>query len=81
LLKGTKDGKQTGLFDFYERARQALSELKRVFSEAPMLHYFNSKRLVRAETDASGYAIRGILSQKFEDEKGKPAWHSITYLS
>jgi len=43
----------------------------------PILAIPDSKRKMRLETDASGYAIGGVLSQQQEDNSWKP----ITYLS
>ena len=43
----------------------------------PILAISDSKRKMRLETDASGYAIGGILSQQQEDDSWKP----IAYLS
>ena len=44
-------------------ARQAFTQLRQAFTEAPILSYFHLERQIRIETDASGYAIGGILSQ------------------
>ena len=40
----------------------AFSRLRQVFTEAPILYYFDLERDIRIETDAFGYAIDGILS-------------------
>ena len=44
-------------------ARQAIIQLRQAFTEALILQHFNSERHIRIETDASGYAIGGVLSQ------------------
>jgi len=43
----------------------------------PILAIPDNKRKMQLETDASGYAIRGVLSQQQEDNSWKP----IAYLS
>jgi len=44
---------------------------------SPILAIPDNKRKIRLETDASEYAIGGVLSQQQEDNSWKP----ITYLS
>jgi len=48
------------------------------FCAAPMLHDFDPRKSIRVETDASGAAISGILSQP----SGIPErWHPIAFFS
>ncbi len=44
-------------------AKEAFIYLKKAFTEASILRHFHPKCHIRIETDASGYAIGGILSQ------------------
>ena len=44
-------------------ARQAFTQLRHAFSKAPILYHFDPKCHIRIETDVSGYAIGGVLSQ------------------
>ena len=44
-------------------ARRAFTQLRQAFTEAPILRHFDSERHIRIETDASSYAIGGVLSQ------------------
>ena len=44
-------------------AKLAFLRLRQAFTEAPILYHFDLKRYIRIETDASDYAIAGILSQ------------------
>ena len=44
-------------------ARVTFSRLRLTFTEAPILRYFDPKCHIWIETDASGYAIGGVLSQ------------------
>ena len=41
------------------------------------MRYFDAALAIRLETDASTFAISGILSQLFEDNK----WHPIAFIS
>ena len=45
------------------KARLAFTQLRQAFVKAPIFHHFNPKSHIRIETDASGYAIGGVLSQ------------------
>ena len=44
------------------KARLAFTQLRQAFDEAPIFHHFNLERHIRIETDASDYAIGGVLS-------------------
>ena len=44
-------------------ARTAFNRLRLAFTEAPILWHFDPECHIRIETDASGYAIGGVLSQ------------------
>ena len=68
LLKGSVGGKKTGEFDFPADAVTAFKILKGAFTTAPMLNHFDPAKFTVMETDASGHAVAGILSQyKSED--------------
>ena len=41
----------------------AFQKLKRAFIEAPILQHFNPEKPIILQTDASGFAIAGILNQ------------------
>ena len=45
------------------KARSAFNRLRLAFTEAPILRHFDPECHIRIETDASGYAIGGVLSQ------------------
>ena len=49
-------------------AKKAFTKLRQAFIKAPILHHFDPKRHIRVETDVSGYAISGILSQLTSDD-------------
>ncbi len=61
-------------------AQRALDILKKRFTEAPMLRHYDPALPTQLETNASGYAVSGILSQLFgagTDAK----WHPIAFFS
>ena len=60
-------------------ARKAFTELRQAFIKAPILHHFDPERHIRVETDASGYAIGGVLSQLTLDDLGR--WHPVAFFS
>ena len=71
------------------KARLALIQLRQTFIESQILHYFDPKSHIPIETDTSGYAIGGVLSQlSFEispdevvtkDDLGQ--WHLVAFFS
>ncbi len=60
-------------------ARKAFTKLRQAVVEAPILNHFDQERHIRIETDASGYAIGGILSQLTSDDSGR--WHPVAFFS
>ena len=50
--------------------KQAFTQLRQVFTKAPILQHFNPEYHIRIETDASGYAISGVVSQLTLDNSG-----------
>ena len=81
--------KETGTGFFTPKARLAFTQLRQAFVEAPILHHFDPKSHIRIETDASGYAIGGVLSQLSsrarpdgvvtKDDLGQ--WHLVAFFS
>ena len=59
-------------------AKLAFLRLRQAFTEAPILHHFDPERYIRIETDASGYAIGGILSQLTPDSG---QWYPVAFFS
>ena len=51
-------------------AKLMFIKLRQAFIKAPILHYFDLERHIRVETDESGYAIGGVLSQLTSDDLG-----------
>ena len=47
--------------------KRAFDQLRQAFTEASILQHFNPEQYIRVETDASRYAISGLLSQLTND--------------
>ena len=77
LLKGSKDGRKLGNLIWKAREELAFRFLKATFTKAPLLRHYDPAKPLRLETDASAFAIAGILSQLFEDS----LWHPIAFWS
>ena len=60
-------------------ARKAFTKLRQAFIKAPILHHFDPERHIWVETNASGYAIGGVLSQLTSDDSGR--WHLVAFFS
>ena len=58
-------------------ARQAFTQLRQVFTKAPIFQYFDPEYHIWIEIDASGYAIGGMLSQFIDSDQ----WHPVAYYS
>ena len=56
-------------------ARIAFIQLRKAFTKAPILQYFDLKCHIRIETDVSGYVISGVLSQL----TNSGWWHPVAY--
>jgi len=54
--------------------------LRQSFTSAPLLRHFDPKLLIRVETNASKFAIRGILSQLFGVDSDR-RWHPVAFYS
>ena len=53
-----------------------------MFTEAPILQYFDPECHIRIETDALGYAIGGVLSQLTSDylTSDQGQWYPVAYF-
>ena len=69
LLKKDKMAKK---FNWNADAERSFKLLKEAFTKEPVLRHFDPDRPLFLATDASGYAISGILIQEFEDGKKHP---------
>ena len=50
------------------RAKLAFNKLRQAFVKAPILHHFDLERYIQIETNASSYAIGGVLSRLIFDQ-------------
>ncbi|RAL63904.1 hypothetical protein DID88_003092 [Monilinia fructigena] len=55
----------------------AFEDLKKAFTNAPILIHFQPTEPAIVETDSSDYALGGVLSQKGKDQK----WHPVAFHS
>ena len=73
-------------------AKKAFNHLRLAFIKALILRHFDPESHIRIETDASGYAIGGVLSQLNLDFNTPPndsnlnksdfgQWHQVAYFS
>ena len=62
LLVGGKVERFSKVFELTKEAHTTFEELKVAFMTAPVLQHYNTNLPVRLETDASSFAILGILS-------------------
>jgi len=60
-----------------EEERSTFNKLKNKMTNPPTLAISHPKQKMQLETNASGYAIGGVLSQQQEDS----SWRPIAYLS
>ena len=75
----SKSKKTVGSDFFTPGAKLAFTKLRQAFLKALILHYFDPKCYIRIETDASGYAIGGVISQLISDNLGQ--WHPVAFFS
>ena len=59
-------------------AKKAFDQWSPAFTKAPIFQHFDLERYIRVKTDASGYAIGGVLSQ-LTNNLGR--WHPVAYFS
>ena len=73
-------------------ARETFNQLRQAFTKAPILRHFDPECHIRIETDASSYAIGGVLSQLTSDQVTLDSesiltksdfgqWHPVAYFS
>jgi len=61
-FRGKKSG-GSAKWEWTREAELAFRKLKRTFTEAPILQHFNRAKQIILQTEASGFAIAGILNQ------------------
>ncbi len=79
MLKGSSKGKfQDMNFILTKDAEISFHQLRSAFTTAPILRHFDLLLFIRMETDASGFAISGILSQQHPETWH---WHPVAFWS
>ena len=78
LLKGSEKGKKSGPFEWPIEAERAFTRLQNAFMGAPLLRHFDPNLPIRLETDASEFAVAGILTQLDDVTK---QWHPVAFHS
>ncbi len=95
MLKGGKAGKFTAVFRPTPEMIDAFHRLQQAFTKAPVLIHFDPEKPIRLDTDSSGFAIAGIISQLAGSDRdqaaessapsgGKPSsrdWHPVAFWS
>ena len=69
------------IFNFGNKEKASFKTLKAAFTTAPMLQYPDQDRKFHLETDASEFAIGGVISVKCDDSEFRPVaymLHSMT---
>jgi hypothetical protein len=64
MLKGGRNGRFSGPFLPIPAMKQSFAELRANFMKASVLAHFDLARPIHLETDASGFAIAGIILQQ-----------------
>ena len=59
--------------------KPAFTQLRQAFIKAPILWHFHPECHIRIKTDASSYAISGVLSQPTSDNLDQ--WHPVAFYS
>ena len=68
-------------FVWSEKCDKAFKHIKELLMQHPILRYPDPSQLYTLFTDASGIGWAGVLTQEFEDDKGKKKQHPICYVS
>ena len=63
-------------WEWMEKQEKAFEELKRRFTEEPVLAALDLDKKMRMEVDASDYATGGVLSMECEDN----LWRPVAFL-
>lgn len=77
LLKGMQNGRKPGSVELGIEETRAFRLLREAFTQAPLLRHFDPASHIRLETDASDFAISGIISQP--SERGQ--YHPVAFWS
>ena len=83
------DATEAGPSFLTPKARSAFNRLRLAFTKAPILRHFDPECHIRIETDASGYAIGGVLSKlafgtspdRIVTKADLGQWHLVAFFS
>ena len=75
LMKSSKNGKKFESFSFSVKVQKMFILLCNIFTNAPILVHFNPVLKIKIETDASNFALAGIISQLLMNGE----WHSVAF--
>ena len=86
--KNTKSGIQTRIGATGEPTfltcgtKETFNQLRQVFTKAPILRHFDPECHIWIETDVSGYAIGGVLSQLTSDHltSNQGQWYPVAFF-
>jgi hypothetical protein len=97
MLKAGKNGPFSGPFLPTPAMKRSFTELHDAFTNAPVLAHFDPAKSICLETNASGFAIAGIISQQQDEVRsgvdgaalsakgiksaGKGYWHLVAFWS
>ena len=70
-----------GNWEWGDKEEQAFDKVRTKLTTAPVLVYFDPLAPTKIETDASRYVCSGILSQQFQDRKGRPVAYQAKKMS
>ena len=64
-------------------AKEAFNQLRQAFTKATIFQHFDLECHIQIETDTSGYAIGGVLSQLISDQltSGQGQWYLVACFS
>ena len=68
-------------FKWSDKCEKSFCHLRELLMQHPILRYPDPSKGYTLFTDASGIGWAGVLTQEFEDEKGKSKQHPICYVS
>jgi hypothetical protein len=72
LLKDIKNRRKSGKFEWPEQAARVFRELREAFTKDPLFRHFDPNQPIRMETDASRFAVAGILTQPDSEGQWRP---------
>ena len=68
-------------FEWDQQCQKSFHHLRELLMQYPILRYPDPKKGYTVFTDASGIGWSGVLTQEYEDEKGRVKNHPICYVS